>query len=340
MRDETLACADRVTIFLAQGLDGALDAGRALRARAVQRIEMLGRGSSGHAGTVLRYVFADLGQVGVSAVMPSIATGGHALPPMQHAALVAISQSGQSPDLVRYAEAARAAGACVVSLVNTQGSPLGAASDREIALHAGPELAVAATKSVVLSVIAGLALVAGFSADDRLLQALRGLPARLQAATRCDWSALTAAAPSARAIYVVGRGADLGIAKELALKLAETVGVPALAFSSAEFLHGPLAAVSAQTPVLGVVSDARALESVLTALQRARGQGSATLLAHGLDGLADVPPAQLQLPAPQGTPADCVLTLLPAYLAIEAASIAAGRNPDKPGGLSKVTQTL
>lgn len=340
MRDETLASASCVAAFMACGLSSALVAGQTLGRRAIQHVEVLGRGSSSHAGTLLRYAFAAQGGLSVSAVMPSVAAKQGALGPMRQTALVAISQSGQSPDLVRYALAARAAGAYVVGLINTDGSPLGAAAEHEIALCAGPEMAVAATKSVVMSVVAGLAMVAGFRADSGLLEALRGLPARLDQAALCDWSALTAALPGARAVYVLGRGADLGIAKELALKIAEAVGIPALAFSSAEFLHGPLAAVSAQTPVVGVASDPQTLESVLTALERARGQGAQTLLAHGFGTAIGVPLAQLPLPAALGTFADAVLALVPAYLAIEAAAIAAGHNPDQPQGLAKVTETL
>ena len=338
MRDETLACGACAAAFMAHGMAEALAAGQSLRERQVRHLEVLGRGSSGHAGTALRYAFAQSG-LSVSAAMPSIAATRDSLPPMPATALVAISQSGRSPDLVRYAQLARQAGAFVVGLINSDGSPLGAAVERQVPLQAGPEVAVAATKSVVMSVIAGLAMVAAYRADPLLLAALRGLPRRLDEAAGCDWSALTALLPQARAVFVVGRGADLGIAKELALKITEAVGTPALAFSSAEFLHGPLGAVSAQTPVLGLISDPNAVDSVLTALERARSQGARTLLAHGCDAHPEVPSAQLRLPAATGTLADCVLALVPAYLAIEAAAVLAGRNPDRPSGLSKVTET-
>ena len=340
MRDETLSCGVCAAAFLARGLDPALAVGETLRRRSIKQLELLGRGSSSHAGTLLRYAFAAQGGLSLSAAMPSIAANQNSLAHLQHAALLAISQSGKSPDLVRYAAAARDAGAYVVGLINAAGSPLGAVVEQQIPLCAGAELAVVATKSVVMSMLAGLGVVAGFSGDRVLLESLRALPGRLGQATRCDWSALSAAISGARALYFVGRGADLGIAKELALKVAEAVGVPALAFSSAEILHGPLAAVSAQTPVVGVVSDPRALVSVLTALERARAQGAPTLLAHGLADSAETPEAQLPLPEAVGTIADALLALVPAYLAIEAAAAAAGRNPDQPRGLSKVTETL
>ena len=340
MRDETLDSGACASAFLAHGMALALAAGDALRERAIRRVEVLGRGSSSHAGTVLRYALGAQGGLGVSAAMPSLASGDRTLAHMEHSALVAISQSGKSPDLVRFAAAARAAGAYTVALTNTAGSPLGTTADIEIPLCAGPERAVAATKSVIMSVFAGLAMVAGYGRDDALVQSLRRLPARLDEAAGCDWSALGRALPGARAVYVVGRGTDLGLAKELALKIAEAVGIPGLAFSSAEFLHGPLGAVSERTPVLGLCSDAPAMGSVLTALERARAQGAPTLLAHGQPAAPGVPASDLPLPAAQGSLADCLLALVPAYLAIEAAALAAGRDPDRPRGLAKVTETL
>lgn len=338
MREETLASADCAEAFLARGMALALRCGATLRQRGVRHLEVLGRGSSSHAGTMLRYALAAQGGLGVSAAMPSLAADAHALSHLQGNALVAISQSGKSPDLLRYAAAARDAGAYVIALTNTGGSALGAGADVDIALGAGPERAVAASKSVILSMFASLGLVAGFHDDAALRDALTRLPARLRDAASCDWSALGSQLFDARAVYVLGRGADLGVAKEIALKIAEAVGVPALAFSSAEFLHGPLGAVSAQTPVLGIAARPGDFFSVRTALDHARAMGAPTLLTHGQS--TQPVAADLPLPASRGTLADCLLPLIPAYLAIEAAARRAGRDPDQPRGLSKVTETL
>ncbi len=340
MRDETLGSADCAATFLQQGMAAALSAGAALRERAILHLDVLGRGSSSHAGTVLRYAIAAQGGLSVAAAMPSLASNERALAHMRQGALVAISQSGQSPDLVRFAAAARAAGAYVVALTNTSGSPLGASANIEVPLCAGAERSIAATKTVIMSMLASLALVAGYRRDDRLIDSLRRLPERLGEAAGCDWSALGRTLLDARAVYLVGRGVDLGIAKELALKISETLGIPGLAFSSAEFLHGPLGAVSAQTPVIGLCSDGHTMQSVRTALEHARALGAPTLLAHGQAAATGMPASDLPLPAAQDSLVDCMLMLVPAYLAIEAAAVAAGRDPDQPRGLSKVTETL
>jgi glutamine---fructose-6-phosphate transaminase (isomerizing) len=340
MRAETLEAPQALRRFLGEGCPAALEAGRALRAGALRQVEVLGRGSSSHAGTAVRYAFADGGLWRVGAAMPSVAARPMPAGSWSGSALLAISQSGRSPDLVRYAQMARIAGAQVVALVNVTTSPLAATASHVVPLCAGPEHAVAATKSVIASMVAGLAVLAGARDDTDLLVALNALPGRLQQAASADWSALTRLLAGARAAYVVGRGVDLGIAKELALKMAEAVGVPALAFSSAEFLHGPVGAASALTPVLGVVSDRRDVTSVLEALKRAQDRGAPTLLAHGFDANDGLPPADLPLPPPAGSAADAVLALMPGYLAIEAAARAAGRDPDRPQGLAKVTETL
>ena len=343
MREEALSCGVRARDFIARGLEPAQAAGEEMLRRAVWSMDVLGRGSSDHAGTVLRYAMAQGSVLHVGAAMPSVAAyglGGAAGAYGPRSALVAISQSGRSPDLLRYAEAARTAGAFVIGLINTESSPLGALAGAQVPLCAGQERAVAATKSTVMAVMAGLGLVAGYTGDAQLLARLRALPDSLDEAAGLDWSALTRMLAGARAIYVLGRGTDLGIASEIALKIAEAVGVPALAFSSAEFLHGPLGAVSAATPVLGISSNRAELGSVAIALERARQQPAPTLLAHGFAAGLDVPVADLPLPRVMVSAADCVPTLVAAYLAIEAAALAVGRDPDRPRGLSKITETL
>lgn len=343
MREEALSCGACAARFLAEGLAPALAAGQAMRARDLRHLDVLGRGSSGHAGAVLRYAFARAGGLTLSSAMPSAAADDRVLAHLADSALLVISQSGQSPDLLRYAKAARRAGAYTVALINADDSPLQACVDLRVPLCAGTEHSVAATKSVLLSVLAGLAVLAGFHGDQVLLAALRQMPQRLEQAADCDWSALGAVLSGARAAYFIGRGADLGIVKELALKTAEVLGIPALAYSSAEFLHGPLGAVSDQTPVIGLASDATDLPSLLIALERARAMGASTLLAHGLATSSQIPAAQLRLPLPNSAGvslADAPLALLPAYLALEAAARAAGRDPDVPAGLAKVTRTI
>jgi glucosamine--fructose-6-phosphate aminotransferase (isomerizing) len=271
--------------------------------------------------------------------MPSI-TARPVLKPSaaERTVVVAISQSGKSPDLVNYVRQARMHGARVCSLVNAPGSALSRESHRAIELQAGPELAVAATKSTFAAGLACLGLLAGLqqarlgiNTQDALLESM---PEKARQSLALDWSQLGHLLVNARAVFFVGRGATLGIAKELALKVSETTGVPAMAYSSAEFLHGPIGAVDSRTPVIALNSDPEQHASFATCVQQARDRQAPSLLAQ-TSGSSDLPSVQCG-----DRFADGLLMLMPAYLAIEAAATGMGRNPDAPAGLNKVTETV
>ena len=169
-----------------------------------------GRGSSGHVGVYLRYVFeARLGLL-ASAAAPSVVTAYQRPPDMRGALFMVISQSGRSPDLVTATEVARQSGALTLAIVNDEDSPAAAASELVLPIGAGPEQSVAATKTVVLSMIAGTRLVAALARDDDLNQGLQRLPLRLAGALACDWSAWADRAAAAAAAFIVGRGYGLG----------------------------------------------------------------------------------------------------------------------------------
>jgi hypothetical protein len=166
---------------------------------------------------------------------------------MTGALFILLSQSGRSPDLVATAEAARAAGATTVAIVNDAASPAARACAHVLPILAGPERAVAATKTVVNTLVAGAALVATMADDAALRASLNRLPACLAGALALDWSVWTDTLRAGAPAYVLARGPALAIAQEIALKLAECAGIPALAYSTAEFRHGPRAALAAIT---------------------------------------------------------------------------------------------
>lgn len=346
MREETLACADVAARSIDATLPLVMAEGARWRATAVRHVEVLGRGSSSHMGTLLRYALSELCGLGTSAAMPWTAQRWDAsvaiAPP--NAVLVALSQSGGSPDLVAYARLRAALGTRVVGLINSRRSPLGEVCHAEYDMGAGREQAVAATKSSFAAGLSSLGLVAGYLGDAGLglRAAIARLPERVREAQTHQWDALTASLTSAQAVFVLGRGATFGVAKEVALKIAEATGIPAMAYSAAEFLHGPMAAASGRTPVLALCSEPQGLASALIALDRAAEYGAPTLLA----GPADVTDVQrcaaLRLPTlcfDHGY-TDALALLTPAYLAIERAAVTLGRNPDAPRGLAKVTETV
>ena len=296
-------------------------------------IVFCGRGSSGHVGVYLRYLFeARLGLL-ASAAAPSVVTAYQRPPDTRGALFVVISQSGRSPDIVTATQVARKGGALTLAIVNDENSPAAVASELVLPIGAGTEHAVAATKTVVLSMIAGAQLVAALARDDDLNDGLQHLPVRLALALACDWSAWANRAADAAAVFVVGRGYGLGCVREIALKVTEILRVPALGYSAAELQHGPRASITPATPVLALRQNDQAAAAIDDLIRDLEDVGEKAFTAGGAAGtlswIGDGHPA-----------CDPVVMLLPAYRAIEAAARRRGFDPDNPPYLSKVTHTL
>ncbi|MBD8737569.1 SIS domain-containing protein [Sphingomonas sp. CFBP 13706] len=305
-----------------------------LRARHVRLVVTCARGSSDHAASYGKYLFETMLALPVVSAAPSTASlfgapaGGG-----PDTLCIAISQSGRSPDLLATVDAWQCAGAHVVALVNDETSPLALRADTMIALSAGPERSVAATKSCIAA-MAGLAAIVAAVADDAgFADAVVALPARLEKAFDEDWRAMSTALVSATSLFVVGRGYGFGIAQEMALKLKETCALHAEAFSAAEVRHGPMTIVGPGFPVLAIAGSDASGESVRVAAADFAGRGARVLLADAIIGGV--------LPAAKAHPAlEPILMLQSFYRAANALSLARGLDPDAPPHLAKVTQTV
>ena len=198
-----------------------------------------GRGSSGNAGTFLRYLFEARADLLVSTSAPSVVTTYRQSIDMQSAVFIVISQSDRSPDLVTGAQSARKSGALTIAIVNDVTSPVALACELTLPIGAGLECSVVATKSVVLSMVVGVQLIASLTSDHALSQKITQLPQRFSDALTCDWSAWSGSFAAARAAFVIGRGFGLGSAREIALKVTERMRLPTLSHSAAEVRHGP-----------------------------------------------------------------------------------------------------
>ncbi len=213
------------------------------------------RGSSDHAATFARYLIETRLGVLTSSAAPSVSSVYEVTPDLVGVAMITISQSGASPDLLAAVSRARSHGARIIAMVNAESSPLAQLADDLIPLGAGPELGVAATKSYIASLAAVVHLVASWARDAGLAAALADAPAALARAFELDWSAAVTRLTGAHNLYVIGRGLGLGIAQEAALKLKETCGLHAEALSAAELRHGPMALVRANFPLLIFAQD-------------------------------------------------------------------------------------
>jgi glucosamine--fructose-6-phosphate aminotransferase (isomerizing) len=248
---------------------------------------------------------------------------------------IAISQSGKSPDLLAATESAKATGALTVALCNTPDAPLMQRVDVAVPLHAGRESSVAATKSYIASLSCIAQLVASWTQDMELSAALARLPSQLSRAWDCDWTAGVASLAPAVNLFVVARGFGLGIAQEAALKLKETCGLHAEAFSSAEVKHGPMALVRAGFPVLMFSQDDETRAGIEQLAAEFGARKAKVLLAGAKARDATILPTIVAHPV-----IEPILQIQSFYRLANSLSLARGLDPDRPPHLNKVTETV
>lgn len=334
MRREAGESGEAVARFLDRNQDALGQLAARLRADPPSLVVTCARGSSDHAATYGKYLIETLVGLPVASAAPSV-TSVFAAPLQQTRALmIAISQSGRSPDLLATVDRYKQAGAYVVVLVNDESSPLAAMADCLLPLCAGAETSVAATKSFIASIAGLAALAAWWSDSDDLRQALSGLPTMLDMAHELDWTPMVDRLTDARNLFIIGRGYGLSIAQEAALKLKETCGLHAEGFSSAEVRHGPMAIIDEGFPVLAFATSDKSGDDVRAAARDFADRGAAVLIADSVAG------ASGNLPALGIHPVlEPILMIQSFYAAAERLARARGLDPDQPPFLRKVTET-
>ncbi|MDB5721734.1 MAG: hypothetical protein JWP15_2352 [Alphaproteobacteria bacterium] len=306
-----------------------------LRHRPPGTILTCARGSSDHAATFAKYLIETRTGRVVASAAPSVSSIYRSAQQLDGMLCLAISQSGRSPDLVEMLRAAAASGARTAALVNATDSPLAECAERVLPLFAGEEKAVAATKSYIASLSAIIQLVAAWTCDEAMARALEAAPERLDQAWRLDWSPLVDRLVEAEGLYVLGRGLGLGIAAEAALKLKETCGLHAEAFSVAEVRHGPIALAGRGFPLLVFCQSDETRDGVAAFAAEAAERGADVFIAGGSAGRATRLPTIATHPA-----VEPMLQVLSFYRAANAVSVERGLDPDVPPRLAKVTETL
>lgn len=320
-----------VARFLDHNRKALSDLGARLRLAPPPAVMTSARGSSDNAAGYFKYLTEILMGVPCASVGASVVSVYDAQLRVSQGLCITISQSGKSPDIVALQDAARKGGALTVALVNVADSPAAQNADICLPLHAGPELSVAATKSFIVSMAAGAAIVAHWRGDSTFLAAVEALPERLAVAARIDWPDFADWARGAESLFVLGRGPALPIAAETALKLKETCATHAEAYSIAEVMHGPWELMGEGFPVLAYSPEDRARDSSRAALAKIRATG-AHVLAVEQGGLPYAAAGDALL--------DPITMIQTTYLAIEKLARALGRDPDRPRLLKKVTETI
>ena len=294
----------------------------------------LARGSSDNAAVFGRYLVELRSGRPAGLMAPSLYTRYHAAVDWSGFLVVALSQSGATPEIVRTCAGLRAAGATVIGLTNLPGSPLAEVVDRELLAKAGPERAVPATKTVTAQLALLVTVTSALAAAQPQTGPATGEAGELAALPDAVAAVLYDPSPARQLaarwqgldrLVVAGRGLAYAAALETALKIKETTGILAEGISTADLLHGPIATVYAGAPVL-LIEGGGPADTDLADLRT-------LLAARGAE--------QAGLPLPPGLPetAQVITAVVRGQQLARELALARGANPDAPAHLSKVTAT-
>ena len=311
---------------LREGREAVLALGARVRETMPGWVTIAARGTSDNAARYAQYVLGANDRLAVALAAPSLFTVFASPPRLVGSLVIGISQSGRSPDIVAVVEEGRRQGALTAAITNEPGSALASAAEHVLALHAGVERAVAATKTYTTQLMTIAMLSAAISGDEARWKAIEAVPDAV--ARRIEREAPRAASiaqgcKDAARFLVLGRGFDFSTAFEVALKIKETSYVLTEPYSFADFRHGPMALLEPGFPVLLVEGGPDDDVASIRALLAERG---AQMIA--IDRPTDLP----------GWLAP-IETVVAGQLFALALARARGSDPDRPRGLSKVTET-
>jgi glucosamine--fructose-6-phosphate aminotransferase (isomerizing) len=311
-----------------------------VRRRGTRFVVIAARGTSDHAATYAQYVLGARNGLPVALATPSLSSLYGSGPRVADALVIGMSQSGRSPDIVAVLDDARRQGGLTLAITNAPRSPLAAVADVVVPLEAGPELAVAATKTYVaqLTIVALLSeALRGGDPDP----ALARLPDALAGTVDLEAAIVELAGrrASAPASVVLARGFQYPTAREWALKLKEVAGVFADAYSAADYEHGPISLVEPGLPVLAVVSSGPTLPGLLVLLERLVADGADLLVVSDAAEARALGRGSLELAGDVPEWLAPIVAILPCQLFAYHLAIARGRDPETPRHLHKVTLT-
>ncbi len=323
---------------LTEGRARILEVAAAVREREPRFVLLVARGTSDHAALYAKYLVETRLGLPAGLASPSTMTIYDARPVLRDVLVIAVSQSGASPDLVEPLSRARDAGAITMAVTNSAGSPLAEMAEYHLDVLAGPERAVAATKTYTAELLTLFCLIDALGGGNG--EAAGSLPERAERllGREADVAALAVRYRFAEQLVVTARGFNDPTAREAALKLMETSYIVAHAFSGADLLHGPMAMIDRGFPVMAVVPEGAGGAAMLPVLEGLRERGADTLVigdpAAAMLGTVGLP--LVDLGPEQLTP---ILMILPLQLLAWRLARERGIDPDAPRGLHKVTST-
>ena len=340
LRSELAEQPKVVRRLLAEGWPDARECGR--RLARVEHLTLAARGSSDNAATYGKYLFESLAGVVTALAAPSLVTRYRTPPAFGRGGVIGISQSGAAPDVAAVVSEARAAHAATIAITNRAGSLLARSAERTFLLRAGPERAIAATKTYTATCVA-LALIAATLAEARGRSALSlaGLDLAMDEAVATEREAkrLARAIGRPRQLVVLGRGYEYASALECALKVKELGRVWAEPYSSADFLHGPIALLRPGTPVVLFLSRGATAADGRATVAGLRKRGARIYAVTNDPQVAEHADGAVLLERPLSEALTPITFVVVAQHLAIALARQRGLDPERPAGLSKVTRT-
>ncbi len=343
LRDEIFEQPDVIRRLIDKQWPVVQDIARELRGREIDYVFLTARGTSDHAGLYAKYLWAACNQLPIALAAPSLFSIYERPPRLDNTLVLGISQSGQSPDIVSVMEEGRRQNAPTLAMVNVPDSPLAAASEWVIDVCAGPEVAVAATKSYTAE-LAAIALLSIAMADENgeRFAALQRVPDAISQmlALDADIAQIAERYRYMSQCVVLGRGYNYATAYEWALKLKELTYTVAAPYSSADFQHGPVAMVGPGFPVLSVMPQGAVYEDLMALMRRLKHDHQVELLVLS-NGEEALTLADRAVPLPQDLPEwlTPLVSIVAGQLFCYHLTRARGFDTESPRMLSKVTKT-
>jgi len=312
-----------------------------LAQRRITNVFIAARGTSDNAGRYAQYLLGAINRLPVGLATPSLFSLYHRPPRFQDALVIGISQSGASPDIVSVLSEARMQGAAALALTNEPDSPLARAADYIIPLHAGQENSVAATKTYTTQLMALALLSAGLAGDRSMVKTLERIPEQMRTVLGMSDSIARATERFRymRVCVVIGRGFNYATAYETALKIKELTYVLAEPYSSADFLHGPVALVEESFPTLVIAPSGAMQDELKDFIQTLKTRGAEVIVMSDADDILQLARIPIRVPVSVPEWVSPLVSILPGQLFAMHLAHVRDYDVDRPRGLRKVTET-
>ena len=328
--------------MLAEERGAASELSAEIQRRQIDYIVIAARGTSDNAGRYAQYLLGAVNRLPVALATPSLFTIYNQAPLFRNALVLGISQSGKSPDIVGVVAEARRQGALTAAITNEAGSDLAQQADHVIRLHAGDERSVAATKTYTSSLMA-ISLLSTLLADDAdMMAAIEQIPEKMSRVLSINDHVARVAERYRymRACVVIGRGYNYATAFELALKLKELTYTIAEPYSSADFLHGPIALIENGFPAIVVAPTGVMLPEIQAFIKVLRQREAEPIIISDDEDTLSM--ARIPLPLNASAPEwlSPLIAIVPGQLLAMHLANARDYDPDHPRGLRKVTERV